>query len=150
MQYEVNFRMVLCIQAGIGAAKTIMMTMIPIDYHTCFVAISQHAKILYANESMANLLGRKVTEISNKMSLPQLMTIPCQQLHQNFFKVRRSSLALKWHKGIALRDGMPTILLLVDAPKLAAFCKGPLADTGKRHLKDCWAELSQWTRSVGW
>lgn len=74
-------------QAGVGAAKTIMMTMIPIDYHTCFIAISPHAKILYANESMANLLGRKVTEVSNKMSLPQLMTVPCQQLHQNFFKV---------------------------------------------------------------
>lgn len=77
----------LSMQAGIGAAKTIMMTMIPVDYHTCFIAISPHAKILYANESMANLLGRKVTEISNKMSLPQLMTVPCQQLHQNFFKV---------------------------------------------------------------
>ena len=74
-------------QAGVGAAKTIMMTMIPVDYHTCFIAISPHAKILYANESMASLLGRKVTEISGKMSLPQLMTIPCQQLHQNFFKV---------------------------------------------------------------
>ena len=78
-------------QAGVGAAKTIMMTMIPVDYHTCFIAISQHAKILYANESMANLLGRKVAEISNKMSLPQLMTIPCQQLHQNFFKVQAQS-----------------------------------------------------------
>ena len=74
-------------QAGVGADKTIMMTMIPVDYHTCFIAISPHAKILYANESMASLLGRKVSEISGKMSLPQLMTIPCQQLHQNFFKV---------------------------------------------------------------
>ena len=64
-----------------------MMTMIPVDYHTCFVAISPQAKVLYANESMANLLGCKVADISNKMSLPQLMTIPCQQLHQNFFKV---------------------------------------------------------------
>lgn len=82
-----GFHCCLCIQAGVGAAKTVMMTMIPVDYHTCFVAISQHAKILYANESMANLLGRKVTEISKKMSLPQLLTIPCQQLHQNFFKV---------------------------------------------------------------
>ena len=63
------------------------MTMIPVDYHTCFIAISPHAKILYANEAMASLLGRKDTEISNKMSLPQLMTVPCQQLHQNFFKV---------------------------------------------------------------
>ena len=77
----------MCMQAGVEAAKTIMMTMIPVDYHTCFIAISPHAKILYANESMATLLGRKVTEISNKMSLPQLMTVPCQQLHQNFFKV---------------------------------------------------------------
>lgn len=76
-----------CCQAGVGAAKTIMMTLIPVDYHTCFIAISPHAKILYANESMASLLGRKVTEISGKMSLPQLMTVPCQQLHQNFFKV---------------------------------------------------------------
>lgn len=91
LYYVTDARTVLCIQAGIGAAKTIMMTMIPVDYHTCFVAISQHAKILYANESMANLLGRKVAEISNKMSLPQLMTIPCQQLHQNFFKVCASS-----------------------------------------------------------
>jgi len=65
--------------------------MIPVDYHTCFIAISPHAKILYANESMASLLGRKVTEISGKMSLPQLMTIPCQQLQKKSFQGGHSS-----------------------------------------------------------
>ncbi|KAL3155070.1 hypothetical protein ABBQ38_011135 [Trebouxia sp. C0009 RCD-2024] len=88
-------------KAGVGAAKTIMMTMIPVDYHTCFIAISPHAKILYANESMATLLGRKVSEISNKMSLPQLMTIPCQQLHQNFFKGKDTSKVA----GLSCRSG---------------------------------------------
>ena len=84
-----------------------MMTMIPVDYHTCFVAISPHAKILYANESMANLLGRKVSEISNKMSLPQLMTVPCQQLHQNFFKASNFSHATcqAWQRQALLMHG---------------------------------------------
>ena len=62
--------------------------MVPLDNHICFVAISLHAKVLYANESTAALLGYKsAAEISGKLTLPQLMTIPCQQLHQNFFKV---------------------------------------------------------------
>lgn len=65
-----------------------MMTMVPVDNHICFVAISLHAKVLYVNESTAALLGYKsAAEISGKLTLPQLMTIPCQQLHQNFFKV---------------------------------------------------------------
>lgn len=65
-----------------------MMTMVPLDNHICFVAISLHAKILYGNESIAALLGYKsAADISGKLTLPQLMTIPCQQLHQNFFKV---------------------------------------------------------------
>ncbi|DBA80194.1 TPA: hypothetical protein ACH3X2_007658 [Trebouxia sp. C0005] len=97
---EITVR-VKIMKAGVGAAKTIMMTMIPMDYHTCFIAISPHAKILYANESMASLLGRKVTEISGKMSLPQLMTIPCQQLHQNFFKGRDTSKVA----GLSCRSG---------------------------------------------
>lgn len=75
-------------QAGRGAAKIIMMTMVPLDNHICFVAISLHAKILYGNDSIAALLGYKsAADISGKLTLPQLMTIPCQQLHQNFFKV---------------------------------------------------------------
>ncbi|DBB01294.1 TPA: hypothetical protein ACH3X3_011692 [Trebouxia sp. C0006] len=97
---EITVR-VKIMKAGVGAAKTIMMTMIPVDYHTCFIAISPHAKILYANESMASLLGRKVSEISGKMSLPQLMTIPCQQLHQNFFKGRDTSKVA----GLSCRSG---------------------------------------------
>lgn len=139
----------LCIQAGVGAAKTVMMTMIPVDYHTCFVAISQHAKILYANESMANLLGRKATEISNKMTLPQLMTIPCQQLHQNFFKVCAHLCYCEMAETAQL-DGMITILRLALLPDSPCFAEVSLADAGKRHLQGCWAELSQWTSSVGW
>lgn len=78
-------------QAGRGAAKIIMMTMVPLDNHICFVAISLHAKVLYGNESIAALLGYKsANDISGKLTLPQLMTIPCQQLHQNFFKVRKN------------------------------------------------------------
>ena len=62
--------------------------MVPLDNHICFVAISLHAKVLYGNESIAALLGYKsADDISGKLTLPQLMTIPCQQLHQNFFKV---------------------------------------------------------------
>ena len=65
-----------------------MLTMVPLDNHICVVAISLHAKILYANDSTAALLGYKAAaEISGKLTLPQLMTVPCQQLHQNFFKV---------------------------------------------------------------
>ncbi len=115
-----------------------MMTMIPVDYHTCFIAISPHAKILYANESMASLLGRKVTEISNKMSLPQLMTIPCQQLHQNFFKVSTQRLCLMHspacNASIASTCGVSGPVKIIVSSILSRLCHMYTQDKVSPHL----------------